>query len=189
MISQGPSVCVFNKADNEEVLASWLFTQFLLTNDVQTAYSETEGYVPVTTKAQSSDEYLDYLSREGEDTNEHYYVKIEAAKLLLDNTENTFVTPVWNGSASLRTASGELIESVVKSVRRHETIDEGYWEELKTNVTSLYRLDSRDSSAGGKAELGPLPTEAVALLVSLGAAWALITAYIIHERLKSKGKS
>lgn len=189
MISQGPSVCVFNKADNEEVLASWLFTQFLLTNDVQTAYSETEGYVPVTTKAQSSDEYLDYLSREGEDTNEHYYVKIEAAKLLLDNTENTFVTPVWNGSASLRTASGELIESVVKSVRRHETIDESYWEELKTNVTSLYRLDSRDSSAGGKAELGPLPTEAVALLVSLGAAWALITAYVIHDRLKSKGKS
>ena len=189
MISQGPSVCVFNKADNEEVLASWLFTQFLLTNDVQTAYSETEGYVPVTTKAQSSEEYLDYLSREGEDTNEHYYVKIEAAKLLLDNTENTFVTPVWNGSASLRTASGELIESVVKSVRRHETIDEDYWEELKANVTSLYRLDSRDNSAGGKAELGPLPTEAVALIVSLGAAWVLITAYVIHERLKSKGKS
>ena len=52
MISQGPSVCIFNKKDPQEVLASWLFTQYLLTNDVQTAYSETEGYVPVTSKAQ-----------------------------------------------------------------------------------------------------------------------------------------
>ena len=25
MISQGPSVCVFNKSDSQEVLASWLF--------------------------------------------------------------------------------------------------------------------------------------------------------------------
>ena len=67
MISQGPSVCVFNKDDEQEVLASWLFTQYLLTNDVQLAYAATEGYVPVTTKAQESAAYQDYLSREGED--------------------------------------------------------------------------------------------------------------------------
>ena len=36
------------------MLASWLFTQYLLTNDVQIAYSQTEGYVPVTSKAQES---------------------------------------------------------------------------------------------------------------------------------------
>ena len=35
MISQGPSVCIFNKEDPQEVLASWLFTQFLLTDQVQ----------------------------------------------------------------------------------------------------------------------------------------------------------
>ncbi len=29
MISQGPSVCIFNKEDSGEVLASWLFTQYL----------------------------------------------------------------------------------------------------------------------------------------------------------------
>ena len=51
MISQGPSVCVFNKDDSQEVLASWLFAQYLLTNDVQIAYAQTEGYVPVTLKA------------------------------------------------------------------------------------------------------------------------------------------
>ena len=57
MISQGPSVCVFNKSDSQEVLASWLFAQYLLTNEVQIAYAETEGYVPVTEKAQKSLEY------------------------------------------------------------------------------------------------------------------------------------
>ena len=67
MISQGPSVCIFNKKDPQEVLASWLFTQYLLTNQVQTAYARTEGYVPVTSMAQDSAEYQDYLSRAGED--------------------------------------------------------------------------------------------------------------------------
>ena len=43
MISQGPSVCVFNKEDPQEVLASWLFTQYLLTNEVQIAYCRDRG--------------------------------------------------------------------------------------------------------------------------------------------------
>ena len=42
MISQGPSVCLFNKDNPQEVLASWLFLQYLLTNDVQNAYAGTE---------------------------------------------------------------------------------------------------------------------------------------------------
>ena len=61
MISQGPSICVFNKKDSQEVLASWLFAQFLLLDDVQIAYSETEGYIPVTTKAQNAPEYVQSL--------------------------------------------------------------------------------------------------------------------------------
>mgnify|MGYP004427357969 CR=1 FL=1 len=62
MISQGPSVCLFQKDDPQEVLASWLFAQFLLTNDVQIAYAETEGYVPVTEKARLDPTYVDYLN-------------------------------------------------------------------------------------------------------------------------------
>lgn len=46
MISQGPSVCVFNKDDSQEVLASWLFAQYLLTNDVQIAYARDGGLRP-----------------------------------------------------------------------------------------------------------------------------------------------
>ena len=187
MISQGPSMCVFNKSDPQEVLASWLFAQYMLTNEVQIAYSQTEGYAPVTSKAQQSEEYQDYLSREGEDNDLYYDVKLQATKLLLDNTENTFVTPVFNGSASLRDAAGQLIENTVKSVRRKEAVDETYLDELFSDVTALYRLDQGGgNTAGGKADLGPLPAGAKALLGGLAVVWACILAYVIRETVKKK---
>lgn len=190
MISQGPSVCVFNKADPQEVTASWLFTQYLLTNEVQIAYSETEGYVPVTEKARESAEYQDYLSRGGEDNKTYYEVKIKAAKLLLDNVDHTFVTPVFVGSASLRDAAGQLIESTVKSVRRGQEVGEGYMEKLYSDTISLYRLDQLESQnsqmAAGKEDLGKLPGTAVVLLASLAAAWVLIALYLICQMIKKK---
>lgn len=193
MISQGPSVCIFNKNDPQEVLASWLFAQYLLTNDVQIAYSETEGYVPVTLKAQQSAEYQDYLSRCGEDNATYYDVKIQAAKLLLDNVDYTFVTPVFNGSASLRDAAGQLIENTVKSVRRKQTVDDAYMEKLYSDITSLYRLDQPGGKNGtlssGKEDLGPLPKTAVILLASLAGAWILILAYVVYQTLKRRAHS
>ena len=191
MISQGPSICVFNKNDSQEVLASWLFAQYLLTNDVQIAYSGTEGYVPVTRKAQESAEYQDYLSREGEDNTTYYDVKIQAAKLLLANTSNTFVTPVFNGSASLRDAAGQLIENVAKSVRRKQTVDEASMEKLFEDVTSLYRLDQNEGGglSGGKKELGPMPAFSKGLLIGLCVVWVLIGAWFLLEKTRSRRKA
>lgn len=186
MISQGPSVCVFNKEDPQEVLASWLFTQYLLTDGVQTAYAETEGYVPVTTKAQDSDAYRDYLSREGEDTDAHYAVKIQASKLLLAHTGDTFITPVFNGSASLRDAAGQLIENVVKSKRRKETVDDAYMDKLFSEVSAMYHLDERNAQSAGERDLGPLPETAVLLLAGIGIAWVLILAYVVLDQIKKR---
>ena len=186
MISQGPSVCVFNKRDPQEVLASWLFTQYLLTNEVQIAYSETEGYLPVTSKAHGSAEYRDYLSRAGEDNALYYDVKIEASKLLLENTDKTFTTPVFNGSTSLRNAAGQLIEETAKSVRRGEKADEAYFDELFKSVTALYRLDQRSVTAADGASLGPLPAEARALLIVFGATWLGIGLYVLSELVKTR---
>ncbi len=141
MISQGPSVCIFNKENTQEVLASWFFVQFLLTNEVQIAYAQTEGYVPVTLKAQNSEAYKDYMSRAGENDELYYSVKIDASQLLIDNVENTFVTPVFNGSASLRDAAGQLIEEVVKARRRNQNVNSKFINTLFDNMVSLYRLD------------------------------------------------
>ena len=185
MISQGPSMCVFNKEDPQEVLASWLFAQYMLTNEVQIAYSQTEGYAPVTGKAQNSEEYQDYLNRRGEDNQLYYDIKIDATRLLLDNTENTFVTPVFNGSASLRNAAGQLIESVNKSVRRKQEVNETYIQELYTEVTALYRLD-QITGTDGKVTFGPLPGASRALLSGLAFCWAGMAIYMIKNRMKKK---
>ncbi len=186
MISQGPSVCVFNKEDSQEVLASWLFAQYLLTNQVQIAYSQTEGYVPVTSKAQNSPEYQDYLSRGGEDNDFYYHIKIQASRLLLDNTENTFVTPVFNGSASLRNAAGQLIEETAKGVRRGKTIDDSFYDKMYSDVKSLYRLDQLQS--GFRADKGALPLPSMLLIGVLGLTWVGILAYLTAETLKKRKK-
>lgn len=200
MISQGPSVCIFNKSDPQEILASWLFVQYLLTNDIQIAYSQTEGYIPVTTKAQNSSEYKDYLSKMGEDNDTHYDVKIKASKLILDNIDNTFVTPVFNGSVSLRNAAGQMIENVSKSVRRKETIDDKYFEKLYNDMISLYHLEnisvSDNISASvtaaspqkSDASFGNLPTQSKALIFILAAVWIILGCYFISQYVKNRKK-
>ena len=197
MISQGPSICIFNKDNPQEVLASWLFVQFLMTNEVQLGYSETEGYLPVTLKAQQSAEYQDYLSRKGEDNDEHYAVKILASELLMNHTADTFVTPVFNGSTSLRSAAGQLIENACKSARRKQELNT---EQLFKEVNSLYRLDqievipaedSGEDSETPAAEPVPepeLPDISRALLIGVPAVWVLIGIYTVWEKRKGKGK-
>lgn len=185
MISQGPSICLFNKQDPQVVLASWLFAQFLLTNDVQCAYSKTEGYIPVTEKALSSKEYTDYLNSKGSDNNEHYSVKIDASELLINNTNNTFVTPVFNGSASLRIAAGQLIEETCKAVKRKKTVDDEFVKNLYGDMISLYRLD-QTGQINMKTDLGPLPTESKVLLGSLVVAWILIGCYFVYSKTKNR---
>jgi len=186
MISQGPSVCVFNKEDPQEVLASWLFAQFLLTDDVQIAYAQTEGYCPVTLKAQNTPAYQEYLAREGEDNELHYEVKLQATKLLLENTENTFVTPVFNGSASLRDAAGGMIESVTQSVRRKKEVNEEFIDNLFAEMTALHHLDEAGAEKLSGGDLGPLPPTAIALLCALGGTWVILGITFLCGRLKKK---
>ncbi len=191
MISQGPSICVFNKENPQEVLASWLFVQYMLTNDVQIAYSQTEGYVPVTQKAQQSPEYTEYLAQKGSDQQLHYDVKINASEVLLNNTEHTFITPVFNRSASLRNAAGELIESVTKSVRRKENIDDAYYEKLFEETKALYHLSSAGALASSSTDikaLGTLPSTAIWLLICIAVTWVGIITYLIYDWMKKRKK-
>ena len=187
MISQGPSMCVFNKQDPQEVLASWLFAQYMLTDEVQIAYAQTEGYVPVTSKAQSTEVYRDYMSRGGENNDLYYDVKIKASQLLMDNTGNTFVTPVFNGSASLRDAAGQLIETTTKSVKRKQVVNEEFLNKLYDETEALYRLDQGSAAAGsGEKDLGPLPSTAKALLGALACTWICIITYVLVLFFKKK---
>ena len=109
-------------------------------------------------------------------------------KLLLANTEDTFTTPVFNGSASLRSAAGELIENVTKSVRRKKTVDDDFITNLYADTRSLYRLDQIQQSDAGTQDLGPLPAQSVALLAALAVCWVGILAYLAAQGLKKRKK-
>jgi multiple sugar transport system substrate-binding protein len=168
------------------VLASWLFAQYLLTNEVQYSYATTEGYVPVTSKVQESTQYRDYLSRAGEDNDFYYQVKMDATKLLLENVDNTFVTPVFNGSASLRDAAGQLIEETVRTIRRKEDFNDETVQKIYDNMVTMYHLDEIHVDGEWKKDFGSLPDTAVLLLCTLAGVWLILGILALWQRIKSR---
>ena len=131
--------------------------------------------------------YTDYLARCGEDNDTHYDVKIKAAQILLQNSEHTFVTPVFNGSASLRQAAGQLIEETAKAVRRKQPTDDAALDAIYEKVASLNHLDQIERTAGNE-NLGPLPTESKILLAALGLCWVGIAAAYLLDKYKNSAK-
>ena len=115
-------------------------------------------------------------------------MKLDAVQLLLANTGNPVTTPVFNGSASLRNAAGELIENVTKSVRRKKTVDDAFITQLYADTQSLYRLDQIQQSGNTSRDLGPLPGQAVALLTALALCWVGILWYLAAQGLKKRRK-
>ena len=186
MISQGPSVCLFNKDDPQEVLASWLFLQFLLTDDVQIGYCKSEGYVPVTSKAQNSGQYKEFMSLIGTDNDEHYDVKLKASQLLLNHIGDSFITPVFNGSANLREAAGFLIEYAVKIAQRGGEADDETIQAAFDSAISSKRLNLDGDASAVAADLGPLPGTAVILLCCVAGAWVLIGGAALCGYLKKR---
>lgn len=194
MISQGPSVCIFNKTDSQEVLASWLFAQFLLNKKTQINYSQTEGYLPVTNSAINSVEYQDSINNPNyapsdvapgsvEYNTIVYPVRIEATKILLNNIDNTFVTPVFSGSSLVRSAAGYLIEGIFKPKYKKDNGIDLLFEE----TYALYNLNTVVKEEAIKEDTGNNNITYV-LIGSILLAWVGIISYTAFEKLKKINK-
>ena len=60
-------------------------------------------------------------------------------------------------------------------------------DKLYADTASLYRLNQGGlGTGGGRDELGPLPAEAVTLLVTLGAVWVILGLLALRDALKKK---
>ena len=159
--------------------------------DIHTGDEIEELSDSIKTMEKEINDYIDHLTevtaekeRMGAELN--IAKQIQASMLLLSNTGNTFVTPVFNGSASLRDAAGQLIESVTKSVRRKETVDDAYMDRLFDDVASLYHLDEVKAQTSGKTDLGPLPWTARVLVGGLILSWVLILLWAFRDILKKR---
>ncbi len=107
-ISQGPSLCIFNSDNKQEVIASWLFVKFLTTNaEYQAEASMVQGYMPVLSSVQDIPSYSAYLESAGGDTLNH--VTASAVKLGLELVDSYYVSPAFSGSAKARVQVGKII--------------------------------------------------------------------------------
>ena len=116
VISQGPSVCFYNRSTEEERRAAWKFYRFVTNSTNTVVYGLSTGYQPVRYSSYDTDAYKDYI----EDAVEGDLLA-EVAKLSSTMLEDYFTSPVFLGSALARTEVGKALSSVLigsKSVEK-----------------------------------------------------------------------
>ena len=106
VISQGPSVCIFQKSNPQEVVASWLFVKFLTTNvEFQAEFSMASGYVPVLKSVASHPVYSQFIAgADGGDS-----IAALSAKVCLEQESYYYTSPAFNGSSTARDQVGTLL--------------------------------------------------------------------------------
>ena len=109
VISQGPSVCIFQQDNPQEVYASWLLVKFLTTDvEFQASFSEASGYVPAIKNVNDDAIYQAFLA----DANGFKSgIAAYSAKVCLEQEKAYYVSPAFNGSSTARDEVGLLMQS------------------------------------------------------------------------------
>ena len=106
VISQGPSLCIFQKSNPQEVIASWLFVKFLTTNvNFQAEFGMASGYVPVLKSVSKNEAYAGFIANaDGGD-----FISALSAKVCLAQADAYYTSPAFNGSSEARDQVGALL--------------------------------------------------------------------------------
>lgn len=106
VISQGPSLCIFQKSNPQEVIASWLFVKYLTTTvEFQAEFAMASGYVPVLKSVAENPIYAEFVaSADG-----GKYVSALSAKVCLEQVDAYYTSPAFNGSSTARDQVGSLL--------------------------------------------------------------------------------
>ena len=126
VISQGPSVCIFEKSNPQEVVASWLFVKFLTANTAfQAEFSMASGYVPVLKSVAANEVYAEFLaSADGGN-----YISALSAKVCLEQEDAYYTSPAFNGSSVARDQVGALLSKCLAAADNGDAdamIDEAF---------------------------------------------------------------
>lgn len=126
VISQGPSLCFFQKSNPQEVLATWIFVKdFLLTPTFQAAFSMTSGYNPVLRSCTEIEGYKAFL--DGAVGTSADGVKALAAKISAEMADYYYTSPAFVGSSKAREQVGDLFVAVVSGTK---TLDKAFEDAL-----------------------------------------------------------
>ena len=106
VISQGPSLCIFQKDNAQEVIASWLFVKFLTTNvNFQAEFAMASGYVPVLKSVAENPVYAEFIAN----ADGGKYISALSAKVCLEQQDAYYTSPAFNGSSEARDQAGKLL--------------------------------------------------------------------------------
>lgn len=117
VISQGPSVCIFNETKDgsitsQEVVASWLLVKYLTTStEFQAEFSMASGYVPVIKSVASNPIYKAFTDKANGGDN----IAALSAKVCLEQESAYYTSPAFNGSSTARDQVGTLLSKVLSS--------------------------------------------------------------------------
>jgi len=107
VISQGPSICIFKKDNPQEVIASWLFLKYLVTNvEFQAEFSMASGYVPVLKSVAENATYKDFVAK----ADGGKYISALSAKVCLEQEDAYYTSPAFNGSSEARDQVGKILQ-------------------------------------------------------------------------------
>ena len=118
VISQGPSLCLFDQKDPQKLMASWLLMRFLTTNaSFQAQFAITSGYVPVIKSVNEIPAYKEHIKKTGND-----YITSVSANLCLQQEEYYFTSPAFLGSSKARIEVGNLLNKAFTEKGDADTI-------------------------------------------------------------------
>ncbi|MBR2721917.1 MAG: extracellular solute-binding protein [Clostridia bacterium] len=119
-ISQGPSLCIFQNENPQEVIASWIFMKYLTTDvGFQADFSMASGYVPVIESAKNDPYYQNFLSKaDGFD-----HIAALGASICLAQKDAYFTSPAFNGSTVAREQVGALLQKCMSAEWSEDKVD------------------------------------------------------------------
>ena len=107
VISQGPSLCIFNNASQQEVVASWLFVKYLTSCvEFQAEFGMVSGYVPVLESVAQNPVYAKFINTANGGDN----IAALSAKVCLEQKDAYYTSPAFNGSSEARDQVGALLQ-------------------------------------------------------------------------------
>jgi multiple sugar transport system substrate-binding protein len=123
VISQGPSICMFKSATQNQRYAAWLFYKFV-TNASNTAlWSTVTGYNPVRTSAYTTDVWTEWESEAESSGGKQGLIKAVADFVKTNYASAYFSSPAFRGSSTARTEVGGIVSSVLLG---NKTVDTAF---------------------------------------------------------------
>jgi multiple sugar transport system substrate-binding protein len=134
-ISQGPSLCMFKKADSQEMAATWLFMEFLTTTiELQAEISATTGYASVIKDLDEKCEpYAHMLAMADGNQN----LQMSTIKQCIAQESAMFYSPAFIGSAAAREAVTSMMQTCMWNAGRMESAAEYIKNQFAMTVTTL----------------------------------------------------